>query len=208
MRGLVESVFTEPVGSSVVADSSGITVTVDEGAVFVGAAQVQIADVEFGLVSVDGDELTLDDSVSVDEGEQVFVFPYLPERLALVSVDDGETVSARIPHALSALLADGDRVDVDREVVVLGSDAVGYFVSDVLTRNPQIEASLLVGELPAGMGGTPADVEPSYSPIPVTRGGLGLILVSWEPVVNASPVVYDLYVATTSGFTAGGTASW
>ena len=202
MRGLVESVFTEPVGSSVVADSSGTTVTVDEGAVFVGATQVEIADVEFGLVSVDGDELTLDDSVSVEEGEQVFVYPYLPERLALVSVDDGETVSARIPHALSALLADGDRVDVDREVVVLASDAVGYFVSDVLTRNPQIEASLLVGELPPGMGTTPTDVEPAYSPVPVTRGGLGLILVSWEPVVNASPVVYDVYMSTTDGFTA------
>ena len=202
MRGLVESVSTEPVGSSVVADSTGTTVTVDEGAVFVGAAQVEIADVQFGLVSVDGDELTLDDSVSVEEGEQVFVYPYLPERLALVSVDDGETVSARVPHALSALLADGDRVDVDREVVVLASDDAGYFVSDVLTRNPQIEASLLVGELPPGMGTTPADVEPAYSPIPVTRGGLGLILVSWEPVVNASPVVYDVYMAATSGFTA------
>lgn len=202
MRGLVESVFTEPVGSSVVADSTGTTVTVDEGAVFVGAAQVEIADAEYGLVSVDEDELTLDDSVSVEEGEQVFVFPYLPERLALVSVDDGETVSARVPHALSALLADGDRVDVDREVVVLASDDAGYFVSDVLTRNPQIEASLLVGELPPGMGTTPTDVEPAYSPVPVTRGGLGLILVSWEPVVNASPVVYDVYMGATDGFTA------
>ena len=42
---------------------------------------------------------------------------------------------------------------------------------------------------------------PSGAPTVTATGGIGYIYLTWTPVTNADPVIYDVYMSTTNGFT-------
>lgn len=62
--------------------------------------------------------------------------------------------------------------------------------------------SSTVTTTPGGFDAQPSDGSaPVSSPTATVRGGVGYLLVEWDEVANPDPVVYDVHLATTTGFT-------
>lgn len=139
LHGKVADVTTRNVGAEVVVASTGTLVQVDNAAPFdVTGGSVVLDGVVIPYLSADpdADTLTLVDATTVLEGDRLEADPALPVTTALVIVDeDGEGVSARVPHSMKARLVEGLRDDPSTaETVELSweGSGSGLVVSDVL----------------------------------------------------------------------------
>lgn len=172
----------------------------DGGTLIVGDAEV----IDYLATDPDAATVTLVAGLASPAlaGDPVSPYPLIVERVALVDLDDdGDGISARVPHALFERLPEGSRSD-DREAVTITRDGSAWVVEDVLGREPLIDASFIdVTTLPAPS--TTDGLPPAASPTPDVIGGVGVLHVRWPAVVNDSPVTYELHVSTADGFTPG-----
>jgi hypothetical protein len=68
--------------------------------------------------------------------------------------------------------------------------------------NQSIASSSVTASTYAGILHTDK-IAPASSPTPTIAGGPGWLLAQWTPIVNADPVIYEVHVSVTSGFTPG-----
>lgn len=67
-----------------------------------------------------------------------------------------------------------------------------YYIADILNEPAVHETYEAVAEVVP----TPDGVPPSESPVPTLRAGVRALFVTWDEVVNSSPVTYDVYAWT------------
>lgn len=79
---------------------------------------------------------------SYEEGEQVYVYPEHRERIASVQYEDqGEAITARVPHALYDRVPEGIRDEP--ELVTLELDGPEWVLADVLGKEPAIDGGFI-----------------------------------------------------------------
>lgn len=140
-------------------------------------------------------------------GTQVRVSPYEITRVAYVQpldgVPEGELVSARVPYTMRDRVPVNERIDGLGEVIEMERVGYTFVVADVLGSLPVIgtdslDMSGIAAALPPP---SPTDgAPPASSPAPTVRGGVGFLVVEWDPVTNNDIVTYEVHISTTSGF--------
>jgi len=128
----------------------------------------------------------------------VLVEPYAETRLASVSLnDEGDYLQALVPHALSALLEEGQRDPDNLETVTVVQTSPGMWeVADVL--DPRAELTPDAGQQ---LPDHPSDgIPPATSPDPTAIGGIGAIFLRWTAIENPDPVTYEVHLGTSPDF--------
>lgn len=126
--------------------------------------------------------------------DELTVLPPSVEREAQVVLDtDGESVTARVPHALWDRIGEGIRDADTAERVTLALDSGVWYLQDVLGQAPVIDGEFIDETTlppPVTSDGNP----PTQAPILVFIGGIGSIFFRWDEITNADPVTYRLHV--------------
>ena len=210
--GNVVAVEETQAGSELVADI-GIGVTVltvedptdfqpDGGELLIDDEEIAYSDVneETGVITLDAP--TTDAHLAE---ARVYVLPATTERWAHVMVEgDDETMQARVPHALYDRLTVGVRdPDTDElELVDVDRDQAGeLFVADILERVPLVDGSFIDPGSTIPPGASTDGDPPAISPAASVQGGIRSLFATWSVVANHDPVVYEVHVSTSSGFT-------
>lgn len=140
--------------------------------------------------------------VDVEDGAFVEAVPGGQDTYATVEVTgQGTPVVALVRHELIPYLADGIRGDAsEAETVLVNQDAFGdWTVVDVVGRAPVMDGGVIDPDTmpPAA---PPADVEPPAVSKPTLSAlGIGALRASWTPVTNPTPVMYEVWAATSTG---------
>src|SRR5690606_23075171 len=73
---------------------------------------------------------------------------------------------------------------------------------NILGQAPVFNGEMIDPEtLPPGGGATPE--VPDEPDAPTVFGGIGTLMIRWDGIVHPNPVVYEVHVSATSGFTPG-----
>lgn len=95
--------------------------------------------------------------------------------------------------------------DTNYYVKIVAKDADGSAAASVASAAKQV-GKVSDGDTDGSISTPLSDGNPpSSSPQPTITGGPNYILAKWDDVVNADPVIYDVHISTTSGFTPGPT---
>lgn len=208
----VLSIDTWPAGSALEADAAAgaTTLLVSDVTDFpADGGTLKIGDLVFEFTSIEDTDtptINLTDPLPDDvvETTQVLVEPYAETKTALVDLgDEGDGLQITVPHALSALLTDGQREPDDAETVTLAEASPGRWrMVDVIGRRAELTAD--AGEnLPPD---DPSDgLPPTNSPDPTAIGGIGAVFLRWTAIENADPVTYQVHVSPDPGAVLDGT---
>ena len=137
---------------------------------------------------------------------RVDVMPEERPRIAEVLLDEAENeqdvINATIPAALYDRLPLGTRhLEEDRETVLVATEGLWlHEISDVLGQHPTQTGEFL-DETTLPPPPTSDGNAPLASPAAIVISGIGILHVRWAAIANADPVMYDVHVSTTPGFT-------
>lgn len=202
----VLSIDTWPAGSALETDAAAgaTSLLVSDVTDFpADGGTLKIGELVFEFTSIEDTDtptIHLTDSLPDDVAETtpVLVEPYAETKTALVDLgDEGDGLQITVPHALSALLADGQREPDDAETVTLAEASPGRWrMVDVIGRRAELTAE--AGEnLPPD---DPSDgLPPTNSPDPTAIGGIGAVFLRWTAITNADPVTYQVHVSDDPG---------
>lgn len=129
--------------------------------------------------------------------DELTVLPASVEREAQVVLDtDGESVTARVPHALWDRIGEGIRDSDTAERVTLALDDGAWSLQDVLGQEPVIDGAYIdETTLPPPVIPPPTDLNPpTQAATLVFIGGIGSIFFRWDEIDNPDPVTYRLHV--------------
>lgn len=203
LYGYVVAVNATPAGDALAAPAlaNDTTITVEDTAYFSygeGLLRLNGDVLEFVDVDEDTGVLTLASPLTADaeEGDAVVLLEGdgtpVTDYVALVLVEGGEddyaedAVEAIVSHALIPLLPEGDREDTGGERVALAvDDEHGLTVTDVLSRVPMIDGSLID---PATLPGPDVPTEPPAESPALTVSGMpnGLVVRAEEFAATTS----------------------
>jgi len=211
--GRVETVWVERYGCHLVADAAigasvlsvSLTADLEETG---GQLQVVETDaiLDYTTIDPDAETVTLAATLAaaLSDGDTLRVYPLSDDLFASVRLDDAaddeEPIEARVSQSLRTVLAEGVR-DGEREAVWAEDTGTEWVVRDVVGTAPVIDGSYLDPDtVPPPRDGLP----PDSSPTPTITGGIGSLFVKWDGVENNDPVVYEVHLSDTTGFTPSG----
>jgi hypothetical protein len=202
--GTIVDVQTTNVGEWLTADaSSGATTlnvtnagTFDEAG---GRLSLGGVTYTYTAISTDLNTITLASGLTVSQlaDDRVEIYPAAPVKKALIdfAIDEGDLVTAIVPHAMKDVLADGMREDNARETVLIEERTPGeLYVKDIVSASATVEARAISGD----------GYAPVESPTPVVTGGIGALHVRWTALSNPDPVSYQVHLSTVDSFTPDG----
>ena len=141
---------------------------------------------------------------SYGEDDYVAVEPPSMVRVAWVSEpEQNEQLEAIVAHSLYDRVGVGMPATPEEGLVVeVEYQDTDLVVVDVIGEEPVIDAGFLDPDtLPEVPGGGTDGNPPASSPAPRVRGGIGALVVEWDPVPNPDTVTYEVHVSTVDGFT-------
>lgn len=208
--GRIETVWVERYGCHLIADAAvndtvlpvSSTADLDED-----GGQLQEVEsgtiLDYATIDPEADTVTLTDplAAALSDGDTLRVYPLTDDLMAHVRLDDAEDdeepLTARVVHSLRTVIAEGVRED-EKESVLVEETGSEWVVRDVIGIVPVIDGTYLDPEtVPNARDGLPPDV----SPAPEVLGGIGALYVRWTGVSNNDPVVYEVHLSITTGFT-------
>lgn len=136
-------------------------------------------------------------------GVRVELEPAVKERYALFQEegDSGGEQWARVPIGLKDRLGLDMRSPDDAELIEAEWKDERLLLHDILLQDPDQTAEYI---RPNTFTAPPSDgAAPTSSPTPTVTGGPNFIGVTWSPVINVDPVIYEVHVSATNGFVAG-----
>lgn len=193
-------------GSYLAADAliSATEIVVEDASDFDEEGQLTLNSETYSISAIDYDTNTITLATGLlaaaTEDDRVDIYPAVVEKQAVVVTgDDGDALTARVPHYLFSFLTEGILTYSDRigcSVALLRDE---WVVIDIHGVTPAMDATYID---PTNLPSNPSDGSaPGASPTPVVAGGIGAIHVRWTPVTNADPVTYEVHISTSTGFT-------
>ena len=147
IQGKVYSVATMLAGGEVLEDLPlGTTVIpvadASEFDEFGGFASIDGNQFEYASVDMEEDVIYLkaDTTFTIEEGDMVLLEPQAPFTVAIVTLDNLESVEARVSPELSLVLHDGERNNEMAETVVLEVENGVHVVREVVGREAVVDA--------------------------------------------------------------------
>ena len=209
-QGTILSVATTQIGSSFDQNESmGATEVLvaapyefneDGGQAFVSALD-QIVDYTGWDSETNYLHLTTPLAGNVTTDDYIYAYPASFETIAFVQTNESdETIPARVPFSMQAILADGIRDDATGyEQVAVESDGFGWTIKEVYGKQPVLSGEMIDVLPPALLSD---GLVPVISPaVTVTPLGVGALRGEWSPVPQPDlhdPVIYDVYVSATT----------
>lgn len=137
-------------------------------------------------------------TVDISQDEEVLVYPLAKVKEAMVQVDDEDADLIRVPQSLYDALPLGIRVIAEQETVLVSADGDSEILDiinqELLRDGTYIDPSTLPISGSDGFPPPPVDVV-------TIAGGIEMLFLSWDAVVDAESVTYDVYIDTAAGFT-------
>lgn len=191
-QGTIEAVEEQQLGDELVGDVAigDIFMLVSDADDFEEAGgQLLVDDELLSYSGIDDDAgtlwLTSATTAAHSAGTPVWVAPDARERIASVRLDeDGEAITARVPHALYDRVPEGVRDPDAQESVLLELDDGEWIIDDVLGASPVIDASFI--EAPLFIGYLPTEVT-------IPSGGVDdyTTVLGWAVSTQRGGMTYD-----------------
>lgn len=170
------------------------------------AGQLEIEGVVYSFTDPDDDALTVTITpglaADVADGDPVFTLPISEQKIAQVSVlDSDESYNAIVDHPMKDKVPEGIREEGQEETCQINNDNGPWVLTTFLAQTLTVDGTYLDPDTLPAVDSTDS-LPPSTSPTAVVNDfSVGAVLVSWDAVVNADPVTYDVYASLSTPVT-------